>query len=98
MLRRHPSTTRTYTLYPYTTLCRSLWGPAHGGANEACLQRLEDLQAHGGIDKVGEFMEKVKDKNSGVRLMGFGHRVYKNYDPRATLMQETCKEIGRAHV
>ncbi len=70
-----------------------LWGPAHGGANEACLQMLEDLQANGGIDKVGEFMEKVKDKNSGVRLMGFGHRVYKNYDPRATLMQETCKEV-----
>ena len=70
-----------------------LWGPAHGGANEACLQMLEDLQANGGIAKVGEFMEKVKDKNSGVRLMGFGHRVYKNYDPRAKLMQETCKEV-----
>lgn len=70
-----------------------LWGPAHGGANEACLQMLEDIQASGGISKVGEFMEKVKDKNSGVRLMGFGHRVYKNYDPRATLMQETCKEV-----
>ena len=70
-----------------------LWGPAHGGANEACLNMLEDLQANGGIEKVGEFMEKVKDKNSGVRLMGFGHRVYKNYDPRAKLMQETCKEV-----
>lgn len=70
-----------------------LWGPAHGGANEACLQMLEDLQANGGIEKVGEFMEQVKDKNSGVRLMGFGHRVYKNYDPRAKLMQETCKEV-----
>ncbi|NYT63035.1 citrate synthase [Alcaligenaceae bacterium] len=70
-----------------------LWGPAHGGANEACLQMLEDLQANGGLEKVGEFMEKVKDKNSGVRLMGFGHRVYKNYDPRAKLMQETCKEV-----
>ena len=68
-----------------------LWGPAHGGANEACLQMLEELQANGGVAKVGEFMEKVKDKNSGVRLMGFGHRVYKNYDPRAKLMQETCK-------
>tara|TARA_R110000851_G_scaffold333531_2_gene514964 strand:+ start:45725 stop:47020 length:1296 start_codon:yes stop_codon:yes gene_type:complete len=70
-----------------------LWGPAHGGANEACLQMLEQLQAEGGIDKVGEFMEKVKDKSSGVRLMGFGHRVYKNYDPRAKLMQATCKEV-----
>jgi citrate synthase len=70
-----------------------LWGPAHGGANEACLNMLEEIQANGGIDKVGEFMEKVKDKNSGVKLMGFGHRVYKNYDPRATLMQETCNEV-----
>ncbi|AZV94066.1 citrate synthase [Kerstersia gyiorum] len=73
-----------------------LWGPAHGGANEACLQMLEELQANGGVAKVGEFMEKVKDKNSGVRLMGFGHRVYKNYDPRAKLMQETCKEVLQA--
>lgn len=70
-----------------------LWGPAHGGANEACLQMLEYLQANGGIEKVGSFMEQVKDKTSGVRLMGFGHRVYKNYDPRAKLMQETCKEV-----
>ena len=70
-----------------------LWGPAHGGANEACLNMLEDLQRQGGVSKVAEFMEKVKDKNSGVKLMGFGHRVYKNYDPRAKLMQETCKEV-----
>ena len=70
-----------------------LWGPAHGGANEACLNMLEDIQKMGGISKVGEFMEQVKDKNSGVKLMGFGHRVYKNYDPRAKLMQETCKEV-----
>ncbi|MDH5856209.1 citrate synthase [Lampropedia aestuarii] len=70
-----------------------LWGPAHGGANEACLNMLEHIQANGGIEKVGEFMEQVKDKNSGVKLMGFGHRVYKNYDPRAKLMQETCNEV-----
>ncbi len=70
-----------------------LWGPAHGGANEACLNMLEDIQKMGGESKVAEFMEKVKDKNSGVKLMGFGHRVYKNYDPRAKLMQETCKEV-----
>jgi citrate synthase len=70
-----------------------LWGPAHGGANEACLNMLEDIQRMGGISKVGEFMNQVKDKNSGVKLMGFGHRVYKNYDPRAKLMQETCKEV-----
>ncbi|MEB2349384.1 MAG: citrate synthase [Comamonadaceae bacterium] len=70
-----------------------LWGPAHGGANEACLNMLEHIQANGGIAKVGAFMEQVKDKNSGVKLMGFGHRVYKNYDPRAKLMQETCNEV-----
>jgi citrate synthase len=70
-----------------------LWGPSHGGANEACLDMLEELNANGGIEKVGEFMEKVKIKDSGVRLMGFGHRVYKNFDPRAKLMQETCKEV-----
>lgn len=70
-----------------------LWGPAHGGANEACLNMLEDLQRQGGVAKVGQFMEQVKDKSSGVKLMGFGHRVYKNYDPRAKLMQETCNEV-----
>ncbi len=70
-----------------------LWGPSHGGANEACLNMLEDIQRQGGVAKVGEFMEKVKDKNSGVKLMGFGHRVYRNYDPRAKLMQETCNEV-----
>ncbi|MBU4612265.1 citrate (Si)-synthase [Achromobacter sp. GG226] len=73
-----------------------LWGPAHGGANEACLNMLEEIQANGGVAKVGEFMEKVKDKSSGVKLMGFGHRVYKNYDPRAKLMQQTCKEVLQA--
>jgi len=70
-----------------------LWGPAHGGANEAALQMLIDLQKEGGVAKVGEFVKKVKDKNSGVKLMGFGHRVYKNYDPRAKLMQETTREV-----
>ncbi|CAM8636795.1 GltA Citrate synthase [Comamonadaceae bacterium] len=73
-----------------------LWGPAHGGANEACLNMLEDIQRQGGVSKVGQFMEQVKDKNSGVKLMGFGHRVYKNYDPRAKLMQETCNEVLEA--
>ena len=68
----------------------SLWGPAHGGANEACLQMLEEI---GDVSKVPEFIRKVKDKHSGVRLMGFGHRVFKNYDPRAKLMRETCHEV-----
>ena len=70
-----------------------LWGPAHGGANEACLSMLNDIQASGGVAKIGEFIKQVKDKNSGVKLMGFGHRVYKNYDPRAKLMRETCYEV-----
>jgi citrate synthase len=67
-----------------------LWGPAHGGANEACLQMLEEI---GDVSKIGEFIKKVKDKNSHVRLMGFGHREYKNHDPRAKLMRETCHEV-----
>ena len=70
-----------------------LWGPAHGGANEAALNMLGDIQKNGGLEKIGDFIKQVKDKNSGVKLMGFGHRVYKNYDPRAKLMQETCKEV-----
>ena len=70
-----------------------LWGPAHGGANEAALNMLYDIQRQGGVEKIGEFIKQVKDKNSNVKLMGFGHRVYKNYDPRAKLMQETCREV-----
>ncbi|MCA3018983.1 MAG: citrate (Si)-synthase [Rhodocyclaceae bacterium] len=70
-----------------------LWGPAHGGANEAALNMLYDIQRNGGIEKIGDFIAQVKDKNSSVRLMGFGHRVYKNYDPRAKLMRETCYEV-----
>lgn len=67
-----------------------LWGPAHGGANEAALTMLKEI---GSVDKIPEFLAKVKDKNSGVKLMGFGHRVYKNFDPRAKLMRETCHEV-----
>ena len=70
-----------------------LWGPAHGGANEAALNMLEDIQKMGGVEKIGEFITQVKDKSSNVKLMGFGHRVYKNYDPRAKLMRETCHEV-----
>jgi len=73
-----------------------LWGPAHGGANEAALNMLFEIQAHGGVARIGEFIAKVKDKNSNVKLMGFGHRVYKNYDPRAKLMRETCHEVLEA--
>ena len=68
----------------------SLWGPAHGGANEACLTMLEEI---GTLDRVDEFVAKAKDKNDPFRLMGFGHRVYKNFDPRATVMRETCHEV-----
>jgi citrate synthase len=67
-----------------------LWGPAHGGANEAALAMLAEI---GTVDKIPDFIKKVKDKNSSVRLMGFGHRVYKNYDPRAKIMQATCHEV-----
>ena len=67
-----------------------LWGPAHGGANEAALNMLKEI---GTVDNIPAFIEKVKDKNSGVKLMGFGHRVYKNFDPRAKLMRETCYEV-----
>ncbi len=70
-----------------------LWGPAHGGANEAALGMLHQLQREGGVAKIGEFIAKVKQKDSAVKLMGFGHRVYKNYDPRAKLMRETCHEV-----
>ena len=70
-----------------------LWGPAHGGANEAALNMLYDIQKQGGVAKIGEFIRQVKDKDSHVKLMGFGHRVYKNYDPRAKLMRETCYEV-----
>jgi citrate synthase len=67
-----------------------LWGPAHGGANEAALKMLGEI---GTVDKIPAFIEKVKDKNSNIRLMGFGHRVYKNYDPRAKIMQQTAHEV-----
>ncbi len=67
-----------------------LWGPAHGGANEAALNMLKEI---GTVDNIPAFIAQVKDKNSGVKLMGFGHRVYKNFDPRAKLMRETCHEV-----
>jgi citrate synthase len=67
-----------------------LWGPAHGGANEAALKMLEEI---GTVDRIPEYVKKAKDKNSGFRLMGFGHRIYKNYDPRAKVMQDTCHEV-----
>lgn len=68
----------------------SLWGPSHGGANEAVLNMLMQI---GSKDRVGEFVKRAKDKDDPFRLMGFGHRVYKNYDPRAKIMQRTCHEV-----
>ncbi|HCF78128.1 MAG TPA: citrate (Si)-synthase [Glaciecola sp.] len=68
----------------------SLWGPAHGGANEACLKMLEEI---GTVDRIPEFIARAKDKNDSYRLMGFGHRVYKNTDPRAKVMRESCHEV-----
>ncbi len=67
-----------------------LWGPAHGGANEAALNMLHEI---GSVDRIPEFIRRAKDKNDSFRLMGFGHRVYKNYDPRAKIMQKTCHEV-----
>ncbi|WP_338723616.1 citrate synthase [Devosia sp. XK-2] len=67
-----------------------LWGPAHGGANEACLNMLREI---GTVDRIPEFIARAKDKNDPFRLMGFGHRVYKNFDPRAKVMQQTAKEV-----
>ena len=67
-----------------------LWGPSHGGANEAALEMLSEI---GSVDNIPEFVKRAKDKDDPFRLMGFGHRVYKNYDPRARVMQQTCHEV-----
>ena len=67
-----------------------LWGPAHGGANEACLEMLEEI---GDVSRVGEYIKRAKDKNDSFKLMGFGHRVYKNFDPRAKLMGKVCNDV-----
>ena len=67
-----------------------LWGPAHGGANQACLEMLEEI---GSVDRIPEFIARAKDKNDDYRLMGFGHRVYKNFDPRATVMKKSADEV-----
>ena len=67
-----------------------LWGPAHGGANQAALEQLREI---GTVDRIPEYIRMAKDKSSGVRLMGFGHRVYKNFDPRANVMKETADEV-----
>ncbi|QDQ39035.1 citrate (Si)-synthase [Legionella geestiana] len=71
----------------------ALWGPAHGGANEACLNMLQQI---GDVSRIGHFIERAKDKNDPFRLMGFGHRVYKSYDPRAKVMRKTCHEVLEA--
>jgi citrate synthase len=68
----------------------ALWGPAHGGANEAVLEMLEDI---GTVDNIDKFLARVKDKDDNTRLMGFGHRVYKNFDPRAKIIREMCHKV-----
>lgn len=68
----------------------SLWGPAHGGANEACLKMLDEI---GSVDRIPEYVAKAKDKNDPFRIMGFGHRVYKNMDPRAAEMKKMCHRV-----
>jgi len=67
-----------------------LWGPAHGGANQACLEMLKEI---GTVDRIPEFIARAKDKNDNYRLMGFGHRVYKNFDPRATVLKQSADEV-----
>jgi citrate synthase len=78
---------------PYSAIAAgmsALWGPAHGGANEAVINMLEEI---GTADRIGRYIDKAKDKNDSFRLMGFGHRVYKNYDPRATIIREMCHRV-----
>ncbi len=78
---------------PYSAIAAgisALWGPAHGGANEAVLNMLEEI---GDVSQIGKYVEKAKDKNDPFRLMGFGHRVYKNFDPRATIIREMCYKV-----
>jgi len=78
---------------PYSAIAAgisALWGPAHGGANEAVLKMLDEI---GDVSQIGKYIEKAKDKNDPFRLMGFGHRVYKNFDPRATIIREMCHKV-----
>jgi citrate synthase len=78
---------------PYSAIAAglsALWGPAHGGANEAVINMLEEI---GSADRIGPYIDRAKDKNDSFRLMGFGHRVYKNYDPRAAIIRETCHRV-----
>ncbi|TAM12493.1 MAG: citrate synthase [Nevskiaceae bacterium] len=78
---------------PYAAIAAgiaALWGPAHGGANEAVLKMLGEI---GSVKNIPAFLDKVKDKNSGIRLMGFGHRVYKNFDPRARIIRDQCHKV-----
>jgi citrate synthase len=82
--------------HPYAAVAAgvaSLWGPSHGGANEACLRMLREI---GSVERIPEFIARAKDKDDPFRLMGFGHRVYKNYDPRAKVMQQTVHELMEA--
>src|SRR5690606_23795303 len=78
---------------PYSAIAAgmsALWGPAHGGANEAVINMLEEI---GTADRIDTYLAKAKDRNDPFRLMGFGHRVYKSYDPRATIIRETCHRV-----
>src|SRR5690606_15673030 len=78
---------------PYAAIAAgisALWGPAHGGANEAVINMLEEI---GTVDRIGEYVARAKDKRDPFRLMGFGHRVYKSYDPRAAIIREMCHRL-----
>jgi len=89
----HEQNCSTSTVNPYSAIAAgisALWGPAHGGANEAVLNMLEEI---GDVSQIGKYVEKAKDKNDAFRLMGFGHRVYKNFDPRATIIREMAHKV-----
>lgn len=87
---RVSASTGTNIYSSMTSGISSLWGPAHGGANEACIRMLKEI---GSVDNIPMYLEKAKDKNDPFRLMGFGHRVYKNYDPRAKLIEKLCHSV-----
>jgi citrate synthase len=91
--RRADKRLRQIDLLPFACIAAGiacLWGPAHGGANEAALKMLAEI---GSVERIPEYIKRAKAKNDSFRLMGFGHRVYKNYDPRAKIMQKTCHEV-----
>lgn len=93
LVHLHGAPRRLFGANPFACIAAgiaSLWGPAHVGANEACLRMFEEINK---VEHIPAFIKRITDKNDSFRLMGFGHRVYKNDDPRATVMRKTCYEV-----